>query len=277
MNNFLKEYFIKIKEKKFYNPELELRVLLNNCSQKSKKEIFLSNFNICDIDIEKFKSAFNRRINHEPISKIFNKKEFWGLNFYVDQNVLDPRPESEFLIQAIKEFFPNNKSKLKICDLGTGSGCLAITLAKIYSQSNITAVDISHDAIKIAKINAKKHNLEKTINFINSDWILINNSFDLLVSNPPYLTQKEYENVEINIKKYEPKLALFGGLDGLNSYRQIAKKSIAILNKKSLIFLEIGSEQAEKIKKIFAEKNIKIIKIIKDYKGFDRVLVLQIF
>ena len=165
MNNFIKDHLNLIKKYNIPSPELELRTLLNNCLLNNEV-VFLNNFNINKINIQKFKSAFQRRLNYEPLSKIFNKKEFWSLNFYVNQCVLDPRPESEFLIQVIKKYFNNLKSNIKICDLGTGSGCLAITLAKIYNKSKITATDISKEALEIAKKNAEKHYATKQIKFM---------------------------------------------------------------------------------------------------------------
>ena len=128
MNNFIQSHLNKLYEKSFSNPELELRVLLNNCSLNNK-EVFLNNFNIDNIDMNKFNLAFNRRLCNEPTSKIFNQKEFWSLDFYVDYHVLDPRPESEFLIEEIVNIYNNFDLNLNICDLGTGSGCLAISLA----------------------------------------------------------------------------------------------------------------------------------------------------
>ena len=133
MNSFIRDHLNEIKKQDIPNPELELRVLLNNCSINNK-EVFLNNLNIDMINIEKFKSIFQRRINHEPFSKIINKKEFWSLDFYVNRHVLDPRPASEFLIQTIKGYFTDMQSNIKICDLGTGSGCLAVTLATIYKN-----------------------------------------------------------------------------------------------------------------------------------------------
>ena len=197
----------------------------------------MNNLNINMINVDKFKSAFQRRINHEPLSKIFNKKEFWSLDFYVDRFVLDPRPESEFLIQTIKEYFTNLQSNIKICDLGTGSGCLAITLAKIYKRSKITATDISKKAIEIAKKNAQKHYIEKQIKFVNCDWITKFEKFDLVVSNPPYLTYDEYDKSKINIRNFEPKISLVGGQDGLESYRKISEFVFSILHNNSFLLL----------------------------------------
>ena len=274
MNNFIKNHLNEIKKLNFPNPELELRVILNH-SSIGNKEIFLNNFNIDKINLQKFKSVFKRKMQHEPVSKIFKKKEFWSLDFYVNQFVLDPRPESEFLIQTIQKYFTNLYSNIKICDLGTGSGCLAITLAKIYKKSKITATDISKKALLVAKRNAKKHNLENQIKFINYNWISTNEKFDLVISNPPYLSFGQYDNCEINVKKFEPKIALVGGQDGLESYRQISRIANSILNNNSFLFIEIGRSQAADIKKIFRNHNINLIKIIKDYQEMDRVLVLK--
>ena len=274
MNSFIRDHLNEIKKQDIPNPELELRVLLNNCSINNK-EVFLNNLNIDIINIEKFKSIFQRRINNEPLSKIINKKEFWSLDFYVNNHVLDPRPSSEFLIQTIKEYFTDIQSNIKICDLGTGSGCLAITLATIYKNSKITATDISNDALKIAKKNAKKHNVEKQIKFINCDWFSKNEKFDLVVSNPPYLTFDEYNKSNINIKNFEPKIALIGGHDGLKSYRKISQIICSILNNNSFLFIEIGASQINDVKNIFLKQNVKLIKIVKDCQQIDRVIVLK--
>ena len=274
MKNFIKDHLIEIKKHNFSNPELELRVLLNHCSVNGNV-VFLNNFTIDKINVRKFYSVFKRRMNHEPTSKIFNKKEFWSLDFIVNKFVLDPRPESEFLIQTIKEYFTELQSNIKICDLGTGSGCLTITLAKIYKESRITATDISKEALKIAKKNSKKHCVENQIKFINCDWAPTTDRFDLVVSNPPYLSFNQYDNCGINIKNFEPKISLVGGKDGLKSYRQISEIAYSILHNNSFLIIEIGKSQTDDIKNIFINKDLKLIKIVKDYQQIDRVLVLK--
>ena len=248
--------------------------MLNYCSLNNE-EIFLNNFDINKINFDKFESAFCNRIRNKPISKIFNKKEFWSLSFYVNDNVLDPRPESEFLIEAIKFYFTNLKTNIKICDLGTGSGCLAITLAKIYKNSQIVATDISKDAIRIAKKNAKDHSVENQIKFINCNWILKKDKYDFIVSNPPYLSYSQYEKCKTSVKNFEPKIALLGGPDGLKSYREILAIANSILYKDSLLFIEIGKNQKNNILDILKYRKLKIIKIIKDYQLIDRILVIK--
>tara|TARA_Y100001970_G_C14223487_1_gene854110 strand:+ start:691 stop:1518 length:828 start_codon:yes stop_codon:yes gene_type:complete len=273
MNDFLKIYIEKLKAN-FPNPELELRVLLNKCSI-NKKQIILSNFNIKDIDTFAFNNAFERRINGEPISKIFNLKSFWKYDFFVDNNVLDPRPETELIIEKVLKYFPNFDKPIKILDMCTGSGCLAISLAKEYINCKVVATDISKQALNIAKYNAKKLGCSKKINFINCD--LINNiqTFDIIVSNPPYLSNLDYSRADKEIKLYEPKIALLAFQEGYEYYNRISKLLPKLLTKKSKAFLEIGFSQTKKIISILKSNNINCLKIAKDIQDLDRVLILN--
>ena len=273
MNDFLKDH-INILKKDFSDPELELRVLLNQTSIK-KKEIIFSNFDINDINLKKFNNSFKRRINREPVSKIFNNKNFWKYNFFVDSNVLDPRPESELIIEKILEFFPNKDLKLKILDICTGSGCLAISLAKEYFQSKITATDISLEAIKIAKINAKELNCIKQINFVHCNIINEIKEYDIILANPPYLSEFEYLKVAPEISIYEPKIALVSSNNGYGLYEKISEIMPSIMSKKTLAFIEIGCSQAKKIVDIFEAKNLRCLKIVKDIQNLDRLLILN--
>ena len=150
MNNFILNHLEILKNYNFKFPEIELRSLLNHTS-KYNKEILFTNFNLNQINLDLFNSSFKRRLKNEPISKIFNKKEFWKYTFYVDNNVLDPRPETELIIETAEKYFQNKKAKLKILDIGTGSGCLAISLANEYCNSVVFGTDISKSAINIAK------------------------------------------------------------------------------------------------------------------------------
>ena len=183
MNSIILAYF-NILKNHFTNPEMELRVLLNYTTNK-KKNLILSNLDIKDIDFEKFNKAFSRRLKKEPISKIFNLKNFWKYDFYVNQYVLDPRPDTELLIEKVLEFFPNTKASLKILDMCTGSGCLAISIAKEYLNAEVTATDISAEALKVARKNAINLECSDKINFIKCDLIKDLKKYDILVSNPP--------------------------------------------------------------------------------------------
>lgn len=275
MNNFLLDQLNELKKKKIKFPELELRILLNKTSIK-KKEIIFSNFHINDINLSAFNNALKRRINSEPLSKIFNEKNFWKDNFYVTKDVLDPRPETELILEKVLEFFPKKTKKFKILDMCTGSGCLAISLSKEYKNSKIIATDISSKAIAIAKQNSEKIlSKQNNVKFIKCDLIEKEQIYDIIVSNPPYLSEIEYENISQEIKLFEPKIALNGGKDGLDFYRKIAKFLNILLGPKSLAFIEIGSNQANEVINIFKKEKIENFKIIKDIQLFNRLIIIK--
>ena len=273
MSDFLKVHF-NILKKNFSNPEIELRALLNQTSIK-KKEIIFSNFNITDINLKKFNSSFKRRINREPVSKIFNNKSFWKYNFFVDNNVLDPRPESELLIEKILEYYPDKKKSLRIVDLCTGSGCLAISLAKEYKNAKIIATDISCKALTIAKINAKKLKCSNRIKFIKCDLIKKREIYDIVLSNPPYLSASEYKKTSSEMQLFEPKLAFIAKKKGFEFYEKISRILPEILNANSKAFIEIGAKQSNKVLKIFKYNKIQYLEVAKDLQNIDRVLVLN--
>ena len=274
MNDFIKNHLKILKTNKFSKPEIELRALLNK-STIINNEILFSNFNINQIDLNLFKSAFKKRLKEEPIAKIFNEKEFWKFNFYVNNHVLDPRPETELIIETVEKYFQDKKEKLDIIDIGTGSGCLAISLAKEFIYAKITATDISEQALKVAKINSKKLNTCNQINFSCCDWVDTNETFDIIVSNPPYLSNYEYENLSREVKFYEPKISLKGGKDGLCCFREIAYKIQNITHANSLCFFEIGYKQKNNCLKIFNDLGLYCVDIIADYQNYDRILVLK--
>ena len=271
MNNLVYLSLQKLRDKKIYNPELDLRILLNH-SSKIKKQIFLNNLNINDIDIDYFNSLLQKRLNYEPISKIIKKKNFWKYDFFVNSNVLDPRPETELIIEEVLRNIKDRKKQYKILDIGTGSGCLAICLAKELTNSKITAIDISKRAINVAKKNIKLKKLEHQIDLKLIDINKIKDKYDIIVSNPPYLTECEYEKAQEEIKNFEPKVALVGGADGLQIYRILSKKIDYIMTNNSYFVCEIGKGQLDSIKDIFQNTNLVLKKISKDLNKIDRTL-----
>ena len=271
MNNLVYLSLEKLRDKKIYNPELDLRILLNH-SSKIKKQIFLNNLNINDIDIDYFNSLLQKRLNYEPISKIIKKKNFWKYDFFVNSNVLDPRPETELVIEEVLRNIKDRKKQYKILDIGTGSGCLAICLAKELTNSKITAIDISKTAINVAKKNIKLKKLEHQIDLKLIDINKIKDKYDIIVSNPPYLTECEYENAQAEIKNFEPKIALVGGADGLQIYRMLSKKIDYIMANNSYFVCEIGKGQLDSCKDIFQNTNLILKKISKDLNKIDRTL-----
>ena len=274
MNDFILNNLKKLKKNKIPNPEIDLRILLNN-SRLSKNEIILSNFKINQINIKKFTLMFNRRLAYEPISKIINKKSFWKDDFFVNQFVLDPRPETEILIEESQKLFFNNSSNIKILDIGTGSGAIAISLAREFENADILAIDISEDAIKVADKNIRKKKLHNQIKLEKKTINNINDNFDLIVSNPPYLTNKELGNISQEIRNFEPLISLDGGEDGLNFYREFAKKIPKIMNSNAYFIIEIGAKQYDHCREIFSVSSLKFEKKTKDLQKKDRILVFS--
>ncbi len=272
MNDFIISSLEKLKKKNIPNAEIDLRVLLNY-SKYSKNEIILSNFDLDQINIDLFNKVLNRRLSNEPISKIINKKNFWKDEFFVNQFVLDPRPETEGIVEESIKLIKNKNSSIKILDIGTGSGALAISLAREFTNANIIATDISEEAIKVANKNINNKKLNKQIQLRKITLDNINEKFDLIVSNPPYLTKKELQNTSYEIKNYEPLIALDGGKDGLNFYRDFSKKINKIMNVNSYLLLEIGEGQLKDCTDIFSLSKLNFHKKSQDLQKKDRILI----
>ena len=275
MNDLINSSLEKLKEKNIPNAEIDLRVLLNysKYSKYSKNEIILSNFVLDQININLFNKVLNRRLSNEPISKIINKKNFWKDEFYVNEYVLDPRPETEGIIEESTKIIKNKHSSIKILDIGTGSGAIAISLAREFINANIMAIDISEQAINVANLNVNNKKLNNQIQLKKITLDNINEKFDLIVSNPPYLTKKELENTSYEIKNYEPLIALDGGDDGLNFYRDFSKKINKIMNVNSYLLLEIGEGQLRECIDIFSLSELYFHKKAKDLQKKDRILI----
>ncbi|MCH7973086.1 MAG: peptide chain release factor N(5)-glutamine methyltransferase [Bacteroidetes bacterium] len=222
-----------------------------------------------------YREFLQRRVNHEPVQYITGIVGFYGLEFQVNKSVLIPRPETEILVETIIEN-TNENEETNILDIGTGSGNIAITLAKHLPNSKITAIDKSKDALKIAVKNSELNNVKERINFIENDILnnqnLFDNVFDLVVSNPPYISKKEYNNLEPELNKHEPSIALTDFSDGVIFYKNISKQAKNLLNTKGKLFFEIGAGQSKKIKEIMEQNNFYNIQIIKDYQNHDRVI-----
>ena len=213
-----------------------------------------------------------RRINREPISKILGKREFWGRSFSISENVLDPRADTETLIDFVIE-----KPVKSVLELGTGSGAIAVTLACEWKEVHLTAVDISEDAISMAKINAEKFNVQNKIHFLKSDWFeSVRGSFDLIISNPPYIGLVEQDEIAAEVIKYDPEVALFAGRDGLEAYKRIIPKLANFLNPDGLVVLETGASQSNEVKKMMNEVGFIDAKIVKDLSGKDRLVSAKV-
>ncbi len=230
-------------------------------------------------EINKIKIVVERLKKFEPLQYIVGKTEFYGLIFWVDKNVLIPRQETEELVDLIIKENKINK-ELNILDIGTGSGCIAITLAKTFSKSKIFAIDISNEALKIAKRNAEFNNVN--IDFINTDIFnddIFNDDilFDIIVSNPPYVTEKEKQLMNKNVLDFEPSTALFvSDSEPLRFYKRIAEFSKQKLNKTGKLYFEINENYGNEMSQLLNSMNFKNIRIIKDLNEKDRISVAEI-
>ena len=253
------------------NAELLLAEILN-CKRLDLYLKFDQPLRENEVDI--YREWISRRGKFEPLQYIIGRVEFYGMQFKVTRDVLIPRSDTEILVEEVINF-AKDKSGLRILDIGTGSGNIPIALAKNLTNAEITSVDVSANAIEVAKENALLNNVESKVEFILSDIYHLKietDLFDIVVSNPPYISAEEYPTLQKEIVDYEPSIALTDSNDGLNFYRTITEKSKSFLKKEGKIFFEIGKEQFDDVEKILLKNNFLNIKITKDYQQIERVI-----
>ena len=218
-------------------------------------------------------SFLKLRKQNRPIAYILGFKDFWKYKFQVDKNVLIPRPETEIIIEQALKNLPK-LSKKNILDIGTGSGCIIISIIKERENCKATAIDKSLKALKVAKLNAEMHHVQKKIKFLNIDVDkYFANKYDLIVSNPPYIKDIEILSLDKDVKLNEPKLALSGGKSGLNKVFKVIKKSQKLLKTNGKLILEIGDKQSKEVKKYLIKNNFNQIQVFKDLSRKDRCIV----
>ena len=263
----------KLKKQKIKTHRLDSEILLSKVLNKSREQILISlNQNMKNTEVFAFDNLIKRRVEKEPIAYIINEKEFWSKKFLVNKNTLIPRPETELLVENLIKNYKNKN--ISLLDVGTGSGCIIISLLSELSNSNGVGIDISSSALKIAKKNALLHKVENKIRFYNKSIInLFNCKFDLIVSNPPYIDTKNIKNLDDDIKKYEPLIALNGGNDGLDVIKKVIYKAREILKINGKLAIEIGNMQSEKVSRELKLNNFRIDQYIKDYKNNTRCLI----
>ena len=255
-----------LKEKKISSFILDSEILLSKTLMQTREDILINlDQKINTKSILVFKEYLQRRSNNEPMAYILGEKEFWSKKFYVNKSTLIPRPETELLVDKILKIY--NEKKISILDIGTGSGCIIISILSSLKNSNGIGIDISKNAILTAKRNALKYKVNKRVKFLNKSFKdIFSKKFDLIVSNPPYIDTKDIKNLSDDIKRYEPRIALDGGNDGLDLIKKIIYKSKNILKLNGMLALEIGNEQIKIVSKILIDNNFRIKHFIKDYK-----------
>ena len=281
----IKDILIKansiLKENNIDDANLKVKILLSDLLGKNKEYLMIHD----DEEIEDglsniFFEKIERLKNHEPLQYIINKQEFMGFDFYVDKNVLIPQPDTENLVEEIilltELLRKNEKTELRILDMCTGSGAIAISISKLIRNCLVYASDISQDALKIAEENSSRN--QANVMFFESDLfekISELYKFDIIVSNPPYIESDTINSLSEEVKN-EPILALDGGEDGLDFYRKIVKESKKYLNKNGYLAFEIGYNQRVEVEKILEENGYKNIYSRKDLAGNDRIVVGQV-
>tara|TARA_A100001011_G_scaffold295642_1_gene308012 strand:- start:2003 stop:2845 length:843 start_codon:yes stop_codon:yes gene_type:complete len=254
-----------LKSHNIISHRLDAELLLSKILNQSREKLIV-NFDqlVSKEKIYKYTRLLRRRASREPIAYIFKKKEFWSKNFIISNNVLIPRPETELMVEKLSKIYENKT--INVLDIGTGSGCILISLVSELKKARGIGIDISAKAIKIANKNLAKFRVKNKIKFFKKSLSDIYNcKFDLITSNPPYIFSREIKNLEEDIKNFEPKIALDGGKDGLDVVKKIIYKSKNILKIKGMLALEIGNEQFKQVSKLLKNNNFKIKYLIRDY------------
>jgi len=254
--------------------QLDSELLMSKIFEKDRKFIILnSNKKLSEEKLEQFNCLINKRSKGEPIAYLLNKKDFWKYEFYVDKGILIPRPDSEVVVDQILKL-TNNKDNLRILDIGVGSGCLLLSVLKERKNFHGVGIDISKKCIDISNINASKLEILNRVKFFKSD---VDNfrfgKYDLIVSNPPYIKMLDFNNLKKDVINFEPKLALYGGLDGTSEIRKVIKKSSELIKKNGKFILEIAYDQKDKVIKLLRDKGFYINNVLKDLADNDRCIV----
>jgi len=273
LENTIKEASKKLQNNNIISHALDAQIILADI-MGIKREFLITNdkISISEDIREKYDIAINRRINNEPVAYIIGKKEFWSENFFTNKSTLVPRPETELLIYKIVNIFKNKR--INILDIGTGTGCILLSLLKELYNSRGIGIDISSQAIKIAKKNSNNLNLTNRVKFKNFE---IDNytqgKYDLIVCNPPYIPTQDIKKLSKDIINFEPKEALDGGLDGLDLIKKVIYKSNILLKRNGMLALEIGFGQYRRVSEILRHYKFKEYSKIYDYNSNVRCII----
>ena len=253
-------------------PTREARLLLSYVTGLPASQIFIHpDRELNSVEYKNLEGLVSRRLNHEPISHLLGRREFWSLNFLVGPQVLDPRPASETLVETAFKYFNDQNASFSVLDLGTGSGCLVLSVLSERPHAGGLGIDVSSAALGIARQNAILHSLSERVSFKYGDWAKnLDGEFDLILCNPPYIAAHEMNNLASGIINFEPSIALFGGVDGLNAYRKLSDDIAKLLSPKGIAIIECGQGQSESVNKILKKAGLTQIDTNKDISGITR-------
>ena len=274
IGNILNEGISILKKNKIINPQLDGEILLSNSIKRDKKHIILNPEELLNPEqVETFKNLIERRKKGEPIAYLINEKDFWKDKFFVNKDVLIPRPDTELIIEQVIKIYSKD-SQLQFLDIGIGCGCILLSILRERLNFYGTGIDISKKSINVSKLNAKQLNLTCRVKFFHSS---VDNfkigKYDLIVSNPPYIEYFKLKYLEKDVINFEPNLALSGGFDGFSKIRKVINKAKTLIKKNGKFILEIGFNQKNKVKKILREEGFYVNKAMKDYGNNDRCII----
>lgn len=254
---------------------LDAELLLAHVLQTTREKIIgYPDQEVTDEQQQHYEALLARRVGREPMAHILGKREFWGREFKVTKDTLDPRPDSETLIEAVLSWYKHKAPPKKIMDLGTGTGCLLLTLLSEFTGSYGVGVDRSPEALAVAKCNALHLGLEKQVQFLLQCWAEdVNDMFDVIISNPPYIRDSDIAGLEPEVSHYEPYMALSGGEDGLHCYRELIPQLPRILHAEGVVVLEIGIGQAEAVSNLLHVHGLRVQAIPRDLYGTERCII----
>ena len=270
----INEGYLQLKKNKIKSSHLDSEILMSQVIKKDREYLILNlNQKINGKAYKYYHDLINERSKGKPIAYITGKKFFWKHEFYIDQNVLIPRPETELIIEYVLKKF-KNKTKLRLLEIGVGSGCVLLSILDEKKNFLGTGIDLTNKCLKICNNNAIKIGIKNRLKLFKSDIDNFNlGKYDLIISNPPYIKKIDLKYLDTDVKDFEPKMALDGGLEGLSEIRKVIRKSSELIKKKGILILEIAFNQKNDVKKLLNNKGFYINKVLKDYANKDRCII----
>ena len=274
IENAIREGFKRLRQNNIESALLDSQLLMSKTIKRDQKFIILNpGKKLKNRDYECFKKLISYRAKGKPVAYLTGIKSFWNYDFSLNDKVLIPRPDSELIVEQVLKIY-KNKRKISFLEVGVGSGCLILSILKEKKLFSGTGIDISNHSIKISNINAKKLKIENRIKLFKSDIDNFNfGKYDLIISNPPYIKKLDFKYLKKDVVKFEPKLALDGGLEGLSCFRKIIKKSSELIKNRGKLILEIACDQKRDVTKILRDNGFYVNKILRDLANNDRCII----